>query len=126
MKKKLFQNYNFDFNKNEKKLVTSFCKQALKQMGNDNQYFAEAKAFNSILDKLNSNSETVKLTKDEKTRLTHNIKQNIDSIEKQMKSSWFIKKWLMKSLYKQYSSLYSKYTSAKLSYAAAANVTSLS
>lgn len=106
MKKKLFQNYTFSFDKNEKKLITSFCKQALKQMSNDNQYFAEAKAFNSVLDKLNSVSETVKLTKDEKTRLTHQLKQNIDFIGKQMKSSWFIKKWLMKSLYNQYSDLY--------------------
>ena len=31
--KKLFTNYNFEFNKNEKKLISSFCKQALKQMG---------------------------------------------------------------------------------------------
>ncbi len=109
MKKKLFQKYDFEFNKNEKKLITSFCKQALKQMGNDNQYFAEARAFNSILDKLNSDSEIIKLTKDEKTRLTHNIKKNIDSIEKQMKGSFFIKKWLMKSLYNQYQSLYNEH-----------------
>jgi hypothetical protein len=112
MKKKLFQKYDFDFDKNEKKLISSFCKQALKQMGNDNQYFAEVKAFNSILDKINSESETVKLTKDEKTRLTHHVKQNKDSIEKQMRSSWFIKKWLMKSLYKQYSSLYNQHLKA--------------
>ena len=66
--KKLFTNYNFEFNKNEKKLISSFCKQALKQMGSDKQYFAETKAFNSILEKLNENSATVKLTKDEKMR----------------------------------------------------------
>ncbi|MBT8379261.1 MAG: hypothetical protein KJN64_08520 [Ignavibacteria bacterium] len=109
MKKKLFQNYDFEFNKNEKKLISSFCKQALKQMENDKQFFAEAKAFNSIHDKINSESDRIKLTKDEKTRLTHNIKQNIDSIEKQMKGSFFIKKWLMKSLYNQYLSLYNEH-----------------
>ncbi len=104
--KKLFTNYNFEFNKNEKKLISTFCKQALKQMGDDNQYFGEVKAFNSVLEKLNENSETVKLTKDEKIRLTNNIKQNIDYLKKQMDKSWFFKRWLMKSLYKQYSDIY--------------------
>lgn len=104
--KKLFTNYNFEFNKNEKKLISTFCKQALKQMGSDNQYFGEVKAFNSILEKLNTDAETIKLTKDEKIRLTNNIKQNIDYLKKQMAKSWFIKKWLMKSLYKQYADIY--------------------
>jgi hypothetical protein len=104
--KKLFTNYNFEFNKNEKKLISSFCKQALKQMSSDDKYFGEVKAFNSILEKLNENSETVKLTKDEKIRLTKNITENIDYLKKQMNKSWFLKKWLMKSLYKQYSDIY--------------------
>ena len=109
MKKKLFQNYNFNFNKNEKKLITSFCKQAVKQMEGNDQYFGEVKAFNSILEKINSETESVKLTKDEKTRLTFQLKQNIDSISKQMKVSFFIKKWLMKSLLNQYTSLYDQH-----------------
>ena len=104
--KKLFTNYNFEFNKNEKKLISSFCRQALKQMGSDNQYFGDVKAFNSILDKLNEKNEGIKLTKDEKIRLTNNIKQNIDYLRKQMDKSWFLKKWLMKSLYNQYDNLY--------------------
>ena len=106
MKKKLFQNYNFSFEKNEKKLISTFCKQALKQMGNDNKYFAEVKAFNTILEKINSNTDTVKLTKDEKTRFAFQLKLNMDSIEKQIRNSFFIKKWMMKSLLKQYSNLY--------------------
>ena len=103
--KKLFQNYKYEFSKNEKKLLNSFCKQTLKQMEGDNQYFAEAKAFNSILNKINSDENPVKLTKDEKTRLTFQMQQNIEHIDKQMNSSWFIKKWIMKSLYNQYNSL---------------------
>lgn len=103
--KKLFQNYNYEFTKNEKKLISSFCKQSLKQMEGDKQYFAESKAFNSVLNKLEQNTEIIKLTKDEKTRLTFQLKQNIGHIKKQMNKSWFIKKWLMKSLYNQYSSL---------------------
>lgn len=104
--KKLFTNYNFDFDKNERKLISSFCKQALRQLGDDNQHYGEIKAFNSVIEKLNTDSETVKLTKDEKIRLSNNLKQNIEYIKKQMDKSWFIKKWLMKSLYNQYSSLY--------------------
>lgn len=109
MKKKLFQNYNFNFDKNEKKLITSFCKQALKQMEGNNQYFGEVKAFNSVLEKIGSATETVKLTKDEKTRLAFQLEQNIDSIEKQMKVSFFIKRWLMRSLLNQYTSLYNQH-----------------
>jgi hypothetical protein len=104
--KKLFTNYNFEFSKNEKKLLSSFCKQALKQLGNNNENFADVKAFNSVLEKLNANTESVKLTKDEKIRLTNNIKQNIDYLNKQMNKSWFLKKWLMKSLHKQYVDIY--------------------
>jgi len=104
--KKLFTNYNFEFNKNEKKLLSSFCKQALKQMGSDDKYFGEVKAFNSSLEKLNGNEESINITKDEKIRLTNNIKQNIDYLKKQMDKSWFLKKWLMKSLHKQYADMY--------------------
>ncbi len=103
--KKLFQNYKYEFTKNEKKLLNSFCKQSLKQMEGNNQYFAETKAFNSILTKINSGDETIKLTKDEKTRLTFQIKQNVDHIQKQLNKSWFIKKWMMSSLYNQYNDL---------------------
>ncbi len=109
MKKQLFQNYNFEFNKNEKKIIQTFCKQVLKQVQGNNQYFAEEKAFNSILNKINSGEESIKLTKDEKTRLANNLKQNIDFIKKQMNNSWFIKKWLMKSLHNQYTNLYDKH-----------------
>ncbi|NWG29146.1 MAG: hypothetical protein HXY48_11510 [Ignavibacteriaceae bacterium] len=104
--KKLFTNLNFEFNKNEKKLLSSFCKQALKQMGSEDKYFGERRAFNSILEKLNADTGTIKLTKDEKIRLTNTIKQNIDYLKKEMGKSGFLKKWLMKSLYKQYTDIY--------------------
>ena len=74
--KKLFANYNFEFDKNEKKLLTNFSKQALKQMSGDSKFFAEEKAFNSNIEKLNQGNDVVKFTKDEKTRLTHQLKQN--------------------------------------------------
>ena len=107
--KKLFANYNFEFDKNEKKLLINFSKQALKQMSGDSKFFSEEKAFNSIIEKLNSGNEIVKLTKDEKIRLTHQLKQNSDFMKKAMKKSWFFKKWLYKSLNKQYDNLLEKH-----------------
>lgn len=106
--KKLFANYNFEFSKNEKKLLSSFCKQTLKQIEGDNKFFAESKAFSSILNKLQSNEETVRLTKDEKTRLVHQLKQNTEFLQKKMKTSWFIKKWIYRSLFSQYEGLLEK------------------
>ena len=100
--KKLFTNYNFEFNKNEIRLLTSFCKQTLKQTENDNRFFSENKAFSSILNKLNSGESPIKLTKDERTRLVHQLKNNTDYLNKKVKKSWFIQKWLYKSLYNQY------------------------
>ncbi|HMU43549.1 MAG TPA: hypothetical protein PKA80_09630 [Ignavibacteriaceae bacterium] len=107
--KKLFTNYNFEFEKNEKKLVTTFCKQVLKQVEGDSKFFAESRAFKSILEKLNTNSDVVKLTKDEKIRLVHQLEQNISFIKKEMNKSWFLKKWLYKSLYNQYDNLLEKH-----------------
>ena len=107
--KKLFANYNFEFDKNEKKLLINFSKQALKQMSGDSKFFAEEKAFNSIIEKLNQGNDVVKFTKDEKTRLTHQLKQNSEFMKKEMKKSWFLKKWLYKSIYKQYDGLIEKH-----------------
>jgi hypothetical protein len=104
--KKLFTNYNFEFDKNEKKLLTTFCKQVLKQMQGDNRFFAETRAFNSIINKLNSNAETIKFTKDERTRLKHQLEENIKFLNGQIKKSWFIKKWLYKSMLNQYENIH--------------------
>ncbi len=107
--KKLFTNYNFEFEKNEKKLVTTFCKQVLKQVEGDSKFFAESRAFKSILEKLNTNGDVVKLTKDEKIRLVHQLEQNISFIKEEMNKSWFLKKWLYKSLHNQYDNLLEKH-----------------
>lgn len=103
--KKLFTNYNLELNKNEKKLLLTFCRQSLKQIEGDSKYFGETKAFNSIISKLSTDDDVVKLTRDEKTRLQFQLKQNIDFMKKEIKKSWFLKRWLYKSLQKQYDSL---------------------
>ncbi len=43
--KKLFSNYNFEFDKNERKLLKTFCGQVLKQVSGDSKFFAEEKSF---------------------------------------------------------------------------------
>ena len=103
--KKLFTNYNFEFDKSEKRLLTTFLKQSLKQIEGDNKFFAEAKSFNSILEKINGNEDQVKLTKDERTRLKYQIENNLKFLQKRMSKAWFIKKWLYKSMLIQYDKL---------------------
>lgn len=100
--KKLFTNYNFEFDKNEKKLLTTFSKQVLKQVEGDNRHFAEIKAFNSIIEKLSAESDKVKLTKDERARLLNQLNENVKYLKKETASSWFIKKWIYRSMLKQY------------------------
>lgn len=107
--KKLFANYNFEFDKNEKKLLINYCKQALKQVAGDNRLFAEEKAFKSIIEKLNSDSDIVKFTKDEKTRLTHQLEENTKYLKKNMSKAWFFKKWLYKSMLTQYNNILEKH-----------------
>ncbi|MCU7496926.1 MAG: hypothetical protein HF314_08405 [Ignavibacteria bacterium] len=103
--KKLFKNYTYEFDKNEKRLLINFCKQAIKQMESDNRFFPDVRAYSSIIDKLNEPAENVKLTKDELTRLTVQLKENIKFLKKKMETSWFLKKWLYKSLYQQYQNI---------------------
>ena len=74
--KKLFTNYNYDFDKNEKKLLATFCKQTLKQTEGDSKFFAESKAFKSLLEKLKIDSDSVKLTKDESRYVKFEIIMN--------------------------------------------------
>lgn len=103
--KKLFTNYNFEFDKNEKRLLNTFLKQTLKQISGDSKFFAEEKSFRTILDKLDSNTDQVKLTKDELTRLKFQLENNLKYIKKQMEKAWFLKKWLYKSMQKQYENI---------------------
>ncbi len=106
MSKSLFKNYNYDFDKNEKKILVTFCKQAIKQMSDDSKYYEFVKSFQSIIDKIDaSGGDSIKLTKDEKTKLTFQLQKNIEFIQGQVKNAWFIKKWLYKSMLTQYSAL---------------------
>ncbi|MGE5400852.1 MAG: hypothetical protein ACM3S2_10640 [Ignavibacteriales bacterium] len=109
--KQLFKNYTYEFDKNEKRILINFCKQAIKQMETDNRFFADVKAYNSIITKLSEPSDNVKLTKDELTRLTMQLKENLKFLKNKMEKSWFFKKWLYKSLYVQYQNILSTHFS---------------
>lgn len=105
--KKLFKNYEFEFDSNQKKIVTTFSKQAIKQMETDDRFARDVNIFKSIIDKFSSNSETVKLTKEEKTRLTFQLKENTKHLEAKIKSGWFLTKWFYKNMLKQYNNILS-------------------
>lgn len=111
MAKSLFKKYDYEFDKNEAKIITTFCKQASRQMMSDERFAADVRAFQSIVDKINNDPLNVKLTKDEKVRFVRQLKENIKYINQQMSNSWFIKRWLMRSMYNQYNSLLSTHFS---------------
>lgn len=104
-KKPLFKNYNFDFDKNEKKVIRSFCKQAISQMQGDDRFFKDINVFNSIMEKLDSSVEEIKLTKDETTRLTLQLKENVKHLKAKVTKSNIFTRWLYKSALKQYNQI---------------------
>ncbi|MCH8325581.1 MAG: hypothetical protein IIB83_03310 [Bacteroidetes bacterium] len=107
--KKLFRNYNYKFDKNDIKMLKTFCKQSLKQIEGDNKFYSEVRSFRSILEKLDSGDEIIKLTKDESTKLKNQLKQNLQYLKKELLKSWFLKKILYRSMIKQYSNIIEKH-----------------
>lgn len=103
--KKLFKNYNFEFDKNERKVLLAFCKKLISQLGSQEGADQYRRIFESIINKLNSPENIVKFTKEEKTRLTFSLNENLKFFEKEIKKAWFFKKWLYKSMYGQYRNL---------------------
>lgn len=105
MKRKLFKNYEFELDKNQSKVVTSFAKQAVKQMETDDRLVKEVRTFNSIIDKLNSSPSKIKLTKEEKIKLTFQLKENVKHLQKKVDSSWFLTRWFYKNMFNQYQNI---------------------
>lgn len=105
MKRKLFQNYEFELDNNQKKIITSFSKQAIKQMEGDNRFTKEVNTFNSIISKVNDGSDRVKFTKEEKTKLTFQLRENLKHLQKKVDDSWFLTRWFYKNMLGQYSNI---------------------
>ncbi len=109
MAKPLFKNYNYQFNKNEKKILVTFCRSLLKQISSDEKFYGEVRSFNSIIDKLNTQADEVKLTKEEKTKLIFNLNNNISELKKRTGTGFFLMRWFYKSAYKQYNNILQKH-----------------
>ncbi len=107
MKKKLFQNYEYEFDKNEAKVLSSFAKQAVKQMETDDRLVREVKIFNSVLQKLDNYHDKIKFTKEEKTKLSFQLNENIKHLQGKVDNAWFLTKWFYKNMLNQYSSIQS-------------------
>ncbi|GAB4138409.1 MAG: hypothetical protein Fur0015_09790 [Ignavibacteriales bacterium] len=107
--KTLFKNYNYSFDKNDAKIISTFCKQAIKQMSTDERFMPDIKAYQSIISKIDEDFSNVKLTKDEKFRLLKQLQENVKHYQKEISKAWFIKKWLYKSMLKQYDLILTKY-----------------
>lgn len=103
--KKLFQNYNFEFNSSEKKILTTFLKQVLKQLGDNKDYYPYINAFKSVLEKLNSGEESIRLTKDEKSKVKDQLESSLKLYKKEIQKSWFLKRWLYRSMITQYEAI---------------------
>lgn len=108
-KKSLFKNYVFEFDKNEIKILSNFCKQVVSQMQGSEKNSAYINIFNSILDKLHGNDEKVKFTKQERTMLESQMRENIKYLNEKINNSWILKKWLFKSIRTQYQLIIDKH-----------------
>jgi hypothetical protein len=105
MAKSLFKNYNFNFDKNESKIIITFCNQAIKQMIADTRFAKDVSSFESIISKIENDSSNVKLTKDEKVRLVHQLQENIKFLKTKIDKAWFFNRWLYKSMFNQYNNI---------------------
>ncbi len=105
MKKKLFQNYEYEFDKNELKVLSSFSKQAAKQMQTDDRLVRETRVFNAIVQKLDEFVDKVKFTKEEKTMLTYQLSENLKHLQKKIDKASFFTRWFYKNMYNQYDNI---------------------
>ncbi len=107
--KKLFKNYEYEFDKNEKKIISNFCKQVIRQMEGDEKFVRDINSYNSIIDKISRAENGIKLTKEEKTKLVFQLKENTKFLKTKMEKSWIIKKWFYKTMFNQYNNLLEKH-----------------
>jgi len=107
--KKGFRNYNFEFDKGERKIISAFSKQVLKQVAGHNEHFRTERAFTSLAEKMNADEDIVKLTKEEFINISEQLKSNLRFYQEQIKKAWFLKRWMYKSMISQYSAIYEKH-----------------
>lgn len=107
-----FKNYNYQFDKVEKKFLIQFCKQTLNQMPQQKEYIPVGRVFESIQNKLEDSIDgSIKFTKDELTKFEYSLKENLKLMDKQLKTSGFFKRFFLKAAVKQYRSIVEKHFS---------------
>jgi bisphosphoglycerate-dependent phosphoglycerate mutase len=104
-----FRNYNFEFDKNERRYLQALCKQLIKQVGGDQQYYHIERAFTSVQAKLNTPDETVKLTKDEFQKIQEQLSANVRHFKKKIEKASFLTKWYYKMMLGQFESMYNNH-----------------
>lgn len=110
MKRKLFQKYEYEFDKNERKILSSFSKQVIKQMESDDKFARELRVFHSVQGKLEESQEKIKFTKEEKTKLSLQLSENVKYLEKKVEKSWWLMKWFYKNMLNQYQGILYKFS----------------
>ena len=110
MKRKLFQKYEYEFDKNERKILSSFSKQVIKQMESDDKFARELRVFNTIHGKLEQSEEKIKFTKEEKTKLSLQLSENVKYLENKVEKSWWLMKWFYKNMLNQYKGILYKFS----------------
>lgn len=103
---KPFKNYRFEFDKNEKKILTTFLNQMLKQYGGSPQAAMDEKLVRSSIDKLNSGEPSVTFTKNEYTILQKNLEYNVKFMEDRAKKAFVLIRWFYNIMAKQYRVMY--------------------
>ncbi|MBN8545636.1 MAG: hypothetical protein J0L60_05805 [Ignavibacteria bacterium] len=108
------RNYTLDIEKSDKKVLTQFVKQAVKQTSGSQEVgmVKQNRIFSTILDKINE-SDSVKFTKDEYFTLKNMVVANHNHLKKQISKAGFFKKFFFSSLEKQYGKLLTKYFQEK-------------
>ncbi len=106
-----FRNYNFKFDKVERKFLIQYCKQTLNQLPEKQEYLHIARIFESILNKLTNSTDDqeVKFTKEELTKFEFTLKENLKLLNNQFKKAGFFKRWFLKPVIKQYSAIIEKH-----------------
>lgn len=107
--KKGFRNYNLELDKNERRIISSFCKQTLRQISGNSKFAPIERLFEGINEKVTSGEDVIKFTKEEYVRLEESLRETIRQITKSLDKSWFLKRWISKMAMSQYQSILDKY-----------------
>lgn len=102
---------SFQFDYAESRVLASMFDQTMKQL--EKQNIAMQKQAVDLIEKIaykvkTYKGKTINFSQQEHQFLKQSMTESITQIQKQMKETWFGKRWLMRSMLKQYQSLHAK------------------